>query len=148
DFGMDAPQTLDGYEAYLAEAGNSVDGAIVIAEASYFGDRFAWLYGRFGDGNKGIAAGKVVVGEDRGELRFFPMAVESSEMLEYLNGLYGRGLILEDIFSIDRAKFNTFGTDGLLASCATQTPAGFFGDEGDNYVPLRPLTKTSGDAPV
>src|SRR5690625_5963412 len=75
----------------------------------------------------------------------FPRADEYREMLEYLNGLYGRGLILEDIFSIDRAKFNTFGTDGLLASCATQTPAGFFGDEGDNYVPLRPLTKTSGD---
>lgn len=148
DFGMDVPQTLDEYEAYLEEAVNTVDGAIGIADASKFGDTLACLYGSFGVGNKGTAAGKVDLDEGSGELRYFPIADEYREMLEYLNGLYGRGLILEDIFSIDRAKFNTFGTDGLLASCATQTPAGFFGDEGDNYVPLRPLTKTSGDAPV
>src|SRR5699024_2630077 len=126
DFGMDVPKTLDEDEAYLEEAVNTVDGAIGIADASTFGDTLACVYGSFGVGNKGTAAGKVDLDEGSGEFRYFPIADEYREMLEYLNGLYGRGLILEDIFSIDRAKFNTFGTEGTLTSRATQNPTRFF----------------------
>ncbi|MGO1199805.1 MAG: extracellular solute-binding protein [Dermabacteraceae bacterium] len=147
-FGMDSPETLDEYEAYLEESVGSIDGAIGIADASKLNDFMPCLYGTFGVGNMGTAAGKIDLDPQSGKVRYFSVAEEYREYLEYLNRLYSKGLILKDIFASDRAKFNTYGTDGLLASCATQTPEGFFGKEGKNYVPLRPLVKNSEDEPV
>lgn len=147
-FGMDAPETLEEYEAYLEEAVGTIDGTIGLADAVNLNDALACLYGSFGVANKGTAAGQVDLDPDTGQVRYFPITDDYREMMEYLHGLYSKGLILDDIFASDRAKFNTYGTDGLLASCATQTPAGFFGEEGENYIPLRPLTRNAGDEPV
>src|SRR5699024_7315332 len=44
--------------------------------------------------------------------------------------------------------FTAAGTEGLLGSCAIQAPAGFFGDEGENYVALKPLVRDAGDEPA
>lgn len=146
--GMDAPETIDEFEAYLEEAVNNHDGAIGLADAAQFGEMWTTFYGTFGVGNHGSAAGLIDLDPDTGKVRYFPASDQFREMMEYLNRLYSKGLILQDIFSSDRAKFNTYGADGRLAACSTQTPAGFFGEVGENYVPLKPLVKNAGDEPV
>lgn len=146
--GMDAPETIDEFEAYLEEAVNKHDKAIGLADAASFGEMWSSFYGIFGVANHGDAAGLIDLDPSSGKVRYFPASDEYREMMEYLNRLYSKGLILQDIFSTDRAKFNTYGADGRLAACATQTPAGFFGEVGENYIPLKPLVKNAGDEPT
>src|SRR5690606_22722064 len=44
--------------------------------------------------------------------------------------------------------FTAAGTEGLLGSCAVQAPAGYFGEVGTKYVPLKPLVRSAGDEPA
>ncbi|MFX4272346.1 extracellular solute-binding protein [Propionibacteriaceae bacterium Y1685] len=149
-FGMDVPTTLDEYEAYLTsvvkENPAREGDAIGLADGAKFGDLYSTMLGTFGIGNKGTDVGSVDLDPDSGKVRFVPTADGYREMMTYLNKLYAQGLIMPDLFSTDAAKFNTLGGQGLLGSAATQTPSGFFGKEGENYVALAPLKKSS-DAP-
>ena len=133
-FGMTVPQTTEEFEAYLEESVNTIDGAIGLTDPVNLGETYPTLYGTFGVANQGTAAGQIDLDPDTGRVRYFPLSDGYREMMEYLHGLYSKGLIPADIFSSDRATFTAQGTDGLLAACATAAPAGYFGDEGENYV--------------
>lgn len=148
DFGMDVPATLDEFEAFLEEAVRSDPdgaGAIGHADSGSFSTTIPCLYGTFGVGNKGPDVGLVDLDPETEKVRYFPTADGYRELLTYLHRLFEKGLLMEDGFNTDLLKFKTLGTDGLLASCATQTPAGYFGKVGEEYVALAPLKKQSSD---
>ena len=146
--GMSAPETLDEYRAYLEEVKGSHEGAIPLGGQG-IGNIFACLYGTFGIANKGTDAGAAVdLDPETGAVRYYPASEGYREMLEFFHGLYADGLLQQDIFSTDFAAFTSSGTEGLIGSCAIQTPSGFFGAEGENYVPLTPLVREAGDEPA
>jgi putative aldouronate transport system substrate-binding protein len=152
-FGMDLPDSLDTYEAYLEEAvkngpeksGSGVgfvagDGINTLVEA---------LLGTFGIGNQGTDVGTIDEDPDaKGKVRFYPITDGYRDLLTYLNRLYSKGLIMKDIFSTDAQKVNALGSDGLVASTYTQTPAGFFGKEGEAYTALAPLKREGNEDPA
>lgn len=146
--GMSAPETLEEFRAYLEEVKRSHDGAIPLGGQG-IGGIFSSLYGTFGIANKGTDAGAAVdLDPDTGAVRYYPASEGYREMLEFLHGLYADGLLQQDIFATDFAAFTAAGTEGLLGSCAIQAPAGFFGEEGENYVALQPLVRSAGDEPA
>src|SRR5690606_29248093 len=146
--GMTAPETLEEYRAYLEEAKGAADGAIPLG-GSGIGGIFTCLYGTFGIANKGTDAGAAVdLDPETQKVRYFPTSDGYREMLEFLHGLYADGLIQQDIYSSDFAAFTAAGTEGLLGSCAVQAPAGYFGEVGTKYVPLKPLVRSAGDEPA
>ncbi|MDN5600549.1 MAG: hypothetical protein L0G52_08460 [Brachybacterium sp.] len=147
-FGMTVPETTEEFEAYLEESVNTIDGAIGLTDPVNLGETYPTLYGTFGVANQGTAAGQIDLDPDTGKVRYFPLSDGYREMMEYLHGLYSKGLIPADIFSSDRATFTAQGSDGLLAACATAAPAGYFGAEGENYVVVPPLVQNAGDTPV
>lgn len=151
-FGMDTPDSLDAYEAYLEEsvkngpkeagAGNGfvADGINTLIEA---------LLGTFEIGNQGTDVGTIDEDPDSpGTVRFYPVTDGYRDLLTYLNKLYSNGLIMKDIFSTDAQKVNALGSDGLVGSTYTQTPAGFFGKEGEAYTALAPLTREGNPDPA
>lgn len=146
--GMSAPETLEEYRAYLEEAKNAEDGAIPLG-GSGIGGIFSCLYGTFGIANQGTDAGAAVdLDPESQKVRYYPASDGYREMLEFLHGLYADGLIQQDIYSSDFAAFTAAGTEGLLGSCANQAPAGYFGEVGKSYVPLKPLVRSAGDEPA
>jgi putative aldouronate transport system substrate-binding protein len=146
-FGMSAPETLEEFQAYLDEAVGTVDGAIGLS-AQGIGSIMVCLYGAFGISNQGTDAGLVDLDPDSSAVRYFPATEGYRELLTYLNGLHGKGLLQPDVFSSDVAAFTANGTEGLLAACAVQAPAGYFGAEGENYIALKPLVKEAGADPA
>ena len=150
-FGMEVPETLDEYEAYLAEVvgsnptGNGKSNEIGIAAAG-IGNTFGCLSGTFGLCNRGSDSKTFdVQPDDETKIRFIPTTDGYRELITYLNRLYGKGLIQEDVFSTDAAKVNALGTQGLIGSVCTQTPQGFYNEEGKNYVAMKPLKKQASD---
>lgn len=153
-FGMAVPDSLDAYEAYLEESVNNGpkdagksgigfvagDGINTIVEA---------LLGTFGIGNQGTDVGTVDEDPDAtGTVRFYPVTDEYRDLLTYLNKLYSQGLIMKDIFSTDAQKVNALGSQGLIGSTYTQTPAGFFGQEGEAYTAVAPLSRGENPDPA
>lgn len=147
-FGMAVPQTTEEFEAYLEEAVNTVDGAIGLTDPVNLGETYPTLYGAFGVANQGTAAGQIDLDPDTGAIRYFPVSDGYRDMMEYLNRLYSKGLIPAEIFSSDRATFTAQGSQGIISACSTAAPAGYFGEEGENYVVVPPLTREAGETPV
>jgi len=145
-FGMAASETLEEYQAYLEEVAASIDGAIPLGGQS-MSAILTSLYGTFGLANHGNDAGLIDL-DEAGKVRYFPASEEYRDLLSFLAGLYSKGLLQQDIFATDAAAFSANGTEGLLGSCGVQTPSGYFGKEGDNYVALKPLVRSAGDEPA
>lgn len=149
-FGMELPETLDEYEEYLRQCvdgdprGDGAGTTMGIVGGG-INQTFSSFLGTFGIGLQGSSVGNIDVDPDTGELRYYPMAEGYRDLLEYLNRLYSQGLIQQDIFSTDDAKRNALGREGVVGSVANETPAGYFGAEGENYVALPPLKKSAGD---
>jgi putative aldouronate transport system substrate-binding protein len=147
EFGMDVPETLDEYRAFLKEAvsAKKKDGAAGLADGGSMGYVFPSLFGSFGVGNRGTGPGNIDVDPDSGDLRFFPISDGYRDLLSYLHDLHDDGSIPTDAFSFDLLKFNNLGAEGTFASVVTQAPEDYFGDVGDNYVALPPLKRAAGD---
>ncbi len=149
--GMSVPETLDEYEAYLQAvvdknpSGNGKSDEIGLA-GSGLGDIIGSLAGTFGICTAGSDQKTIDADPaDPTKVRFIPSSEGYRELLTYLNRLYSKGLIQEDIFATDASKVNALGTQGLVGAVVTQTPEGFFGAEGENYVAMKPLKKSAGD---
>lgn len=150
-FGMDVPTTLDEYEAYLEAvtsknpSGNGKSNEIGIG-VNGIGDTIGCLAGTFGICNRGSDNKTFDVDPaDESKIRFIPTSDGYRELLTYLNRLYGKGLIQEDVFATEAGKVNALGSEGLIGSTFTQTPQGFYGKEGENYVAFEPLKKEASD---
>ncbi|HIT75953.1 MAG TPA: ABC transporter substrate-binding protein, partial [Candidatus Avipropionibacterium avicola] len=84
--------------------------------------------------------------DESGALRFWPTSDQYRELMEFIQRLYGKGLIQQDIFTSDTGKFNNLGGQGILGAVGTQSPTAYFGAEyGDRYVSLPPLKKKAAD---
>src|SRR5690625_1318416 len=97
--GMDNQAATDGFYEYLKAAKElSVDGNDVIPFSSVSMDRLYHLIsGAFGVSNKGILHPLIDEDPETGDMRFYPIADEYKQMLEYMNKLYTEGLIEEKI---------------------------------------------------
>ena len=153
-FGMEVPTTLDEYEAYLEQCvngdplGDGTTGVVGYGSAG-IGGLIDSLSGTFCVHNQGTDVGYVDEDPDSpGTVRLWVMSEEYREMLTYLNRLYSKGLIIEDVFSIDGQKADALASDGKVGSAYNASPSGYFGKEGDNYVAIPPLVKSTGDAPA
>jgi putative aldouronate transport system substrate-binding protein len=152
-FGMDVPTTLDEYEDYLDQCVNGDplgDGkkSTVGYGSAGIGGLIDSLSGAFGLRNQGTDVGNVDEDPDNpGKVRFWVMAEGYRDLLRYLNKLYKKGLIIKDVFSVEGQKADSLASDGKVGSAFNQSPAGYFGKEGENYVPIPPLAKSSGDTP-
>ena len=151
NLGMDAPITLDEYEEYLdgcvhGDAGGA-GGSVIGLAASGIHGVIASLAGTFGICNHGTDLGDFDEDPDSpGQVRFWRISDAYREMLEYLHGLYSKGLIQQDIFSTDMQKVESLASEGLVASTWMIAPAAIVGEEGEAYAPLMPLKKDANAA--
>ncbi|HIT76264.1 MAG TPA: extracellular solute-binding protein [Candidatus Avipropionibacterium avicola] len=149
-FGMDVPETIDEFEAYLkavvTQDPNGNGKADEIGASSVgAGDALFYMFrGTFGIGNRGVAAGNLDA-DEQDQLRFWPASDGYRDFLEWMSHLYAEGLIQEDLFSNDDTKFRTRGAEGVFGAVAAQTPENYFGKEGENYVALPPLKRNASD---
>ncbi|HIT75954.1 MAG TPA: extracellular solute-binding protein [Candidatus Avipropionibacterium avicola] len=150
DFGMEAPETLEEFEAYLEEVKgrNPVSGstaAIPLTDNSECNLIYEMLWGTFGVANKGRRAGSIDT-DDNGAVRHWGASEGHREAMEFLSRLYDKGLIQADIFGQDSARFSSLGKDGVYGSVPGKSMVANFGKSvGENYVALPPLKKTSSD---
>src|SRR5690625_3928294 len=107
---------------------------------------YHWISGAFGVSNKGILQQLVDEDPDNGEMRFYPIADDYKQMLEYMNKLYTEGLIEENIYSIEVDQFIANGIEGKYAAMNFFNPIDYFGEEvGSQFVPGNALEGPNGD---
>ena len=149
-FGMDVPETIDEFEAYLKAVktqdpnGNGKADEIGASSVGSGDALFHMFRGTFGFANKGVHAGYLDTGDDDA-LRFWPKSEGYRDFLEWMHRLYDQGLIQQDLFENNDSKFRANGKQGILGAVAAQTPEAYFGPVGDKYVALPPLKKKAGD---
>ncbi|GAB2569342.1 extracellular solute-binding protein [Gracilibacillus alcaliphilus] len=146
--GMSNPETTDEFYEYLKAAKElSVDGNDVIPFSSVSMDRlYHWISGAFGLSNKGILHPLIDEDPETQEMRFYPIADEYREMLEYMNKLYTEGLIEQNIYSIEVDQFLANGMQGRYAAMNFFNPIDYFGEEvGGRYIPGNVLEGPHGD---
>src|SRR5690606_11232330 len=145
---MEPPTTLDEFEAYLEaikQADPAGGGKTIPFTTSTDVLWIDILRSTFGLGNRGNAAGRLDADES-GRVRFWPAIEQYRDLLVYVNRLYTKGLVQQDVFTTDAASFNNLGKQGLIGAAGMQTPtASFTRDPGDDYVALLPLKQTSSD---
>ena len=148
DLGLDAPETLDEFENYLEEVqkADPAGGGKTIPYTS--GSETLWidvLRSTFGIGNRGTAAGAIDADES-GAVRFWAASDDYRELMTYVRKLYSKKLVQQDVFSADSQSFNALGKEGVIGAAGLQAPiASFAKGEGQNYVALPPLKKSSSD---
>lgn len=148
EVGMDNPETTDEFYEYLKAAKElSVDGEDVIPFSSVSMDRLYHLIsGAFGVSNKGILHQMIDEDPETGEMRFYPIADEYKQLLEYMNKLYTEGLIEQNIYSIEVDQFLANGIEGKYAAMNFFNPIDYFGEEvGSRYIPGNALEGPNGD---
>jgi putative aldouronate transport system substrate-binding protein len=148
-FGMDEPETLEEFEAYLKEVKDTnptKDGNEAIPYATSNDALFVQLLNpAFGIANHGLSAGNIDLDDDN-KLRFWRTSDAYREQLTYIHGLYDQGLIQKDIFAVEEGKFASLGSTGVYGAVGSQAPSQDFGkDVGENYVALKPLKKKDRD---
>ncbi len=148
EVGMDNPETTEEFYAYLKAAKElSVKGKDVIPFSSVSMDRLYHLIsGAFGVSNKGIMHRLIDEDPETGEMRFYRIADEYKQMLEYMNKLYTEGLIEQNIYSIEVDQFLANGMEGRYAAMNFFNPIDYFGEEvGSRYIPGNALEGPNGD---
>ncbi|PAV31240.1 ABC transporter substrate-binding protein [Virgibacillus profundi] len=147
---MDNPETMEEYYQFLkAVKETDLNGNGEADEIPFGGTSMArltnWLKGSFGLQNKGMKHGYVDMDPNEEQLRFFPIADEYREMLEYINKLYSEGLIEENIYSIDTTQYLANASEGVYASTDYYSPDMLFGEEvGNKYIPANALEGPDG----
>lgn len=150
--GMDNPETTEEFYQYLtAVKETDLNGNGEQDEIPFGADSMnrlkQWLYGAFGLQNMGMKHGFVDLdpagsGE---ELRFFPIADEYRQLLEYMNKLYSEGLIEENIYSIEPTQFFANGAEGLYGSTDYYSPDMTFSEEeGSKFIGANALEGPNG----
>lgn len=148
ELGMENPQTTDEFYEYLkASKELSVDGHDVIPFSSVsMGRLYHLINGAFGIQNRGLMHGLIDEDPQDGGLRFFPVADEYKQMLEYMHKLFDEELIEQNIYSIQVDQFLANGQEGKYAAMNFFNPIDYFGEEiGGKYIPGNALEGPNGD---
>lgn len=149
-FGMDIPTTLEEFDEYLraAKTDNPTDGngdVVPFIDGANGGRLVEIFGGTFEVHNRGRDPGHIDANES-GDVRFYPEADGYREMMMYLHSLFAEGLVPADIFTIDGGAESDLGRQGLVAATVSMSPTEYYGDVGENYVPVPPLKRESGDS--
>lgn len=147
---MDIPETTDDLYDYLkAIKETDLNGNGKNDEIPYGAYRLIrlreWLAGSFGIGNRGMHNKNIDIDPESNELRFYPTADGTKELLEYLNKLYNEELIANNIYTIEQDQHFATGSEGLYGSTVEQHPQSTFGDEGGDFVGIAPFKGPHGD---
>lgn len=100
---MDMPETTEEFYEFLSQVKDETD--TVPFGGPYISTLVNYLRGSFGLANRGGSNNFIDENLETGDVRFFPIADEYKEMLEYLHKLYDEELIAQNIFSIDHQQF-------------------------------------------
>src|SRR5699024_4676982 len=118
--GLDMPQTIDDYYDYLKAVKNESPSNGEVDEIPFGGPSVDQLYnyflGSFGLSNKGSSAGLIDLEPGTDTYRFYPVANEYKELLEYMNKLYSEELIERNIFSIEHDQYLANLSEGKYGS--------------------------------
>lgn len=150
--GMENPETTEELYEYLKAVketdlnGNGKNDEIPLGSVS-MNRIIHWIGGAFGIGNKGNILNQVLDMDPKTEeLRFYPIADQYKEMMQYLNKLYSEGLIEENIYTIEVDQYLANGSKGLYGATQFFNPIELFGKEvGENYVGGKALKGPNGD---
>jgi len=148
ELGMDMPETTDEYYEFL-KAVKEEDPAN--NDGVPFGGPdieqiYSYLRGSFGLANKGTGGGLIDLDPDTGDYRFYPIADEYKDLMEYMHKLYEEGLIEKNIFSIEHTQYLANATDGKYGSVVWYSPRMIMGEEhGNEYVGMPALEGPYGD---
>lgn len=146
--GMDMPETTDEYYEYLKAVKEEDPGD---NDGVPFGgpnteSLFAYLKGSFGLSNKGSSGGLIDLDPETDDYRFYPIADEYKELLEFMHKLYDEGLIEKNVFSIDHHQYLANSSDGKYGSIVWYSPTQTMGEEvGSQYVGMPALEGPYGD---
>lgn len=147
---MDMPETTETFYQYLkAVKEGDPNGNGENDEVPFGGINIDvlinWLKGSFGLANKGPENKYIDIDPESKDMRFFPIAEENKEMLQYIHKLYDEKLIEQNIFSIEGMQFKANGTDGLYGSTVYYDPEIIFGEGGKDFVGGLALEGPNGD---
>ena len=115
--GKTVPTTLDDFEAVLTafkELDYNENGKMdeVALTCSSYESLEPVFYGSFGLGNRGGQHTYVDVDPDTNELRFIQSSDEYKQLLQFMKGLYDKGLLDQEIFTMDMPKLIAKGEEG------------------------------------
>lgn len=138
--GMDNPETTDELYDFLKAVketdlnGNGKNDEVPLSSVSM--ERILhWISGAFGIQNKGQLHTLIDTDLETDELRFYPIADEYKEMLEYMNKLYTEGLIEQNIYSIEVDQYLANAAEELYGATQFYNPIELFGEDiGKDYV--------------
>src|SRR5699024_9361302 len=99
----------------------------------------------FGLANKGSSTGYIDLHPETDKLRFYPIADEYRDLLEYMHKLYSEELIEQNIFSIEMTQFLENLGEGNYATTIWYGPEDSVGNHGKDYVGLPALEGPKGD---
>lgn len=130
---MDMPETTEEYYDFLTAVKNDLN------ETPFGGPHIVtlvdYLQGSFGLSNRGGSNRFIDEDLETGEVRFYPVAEEYKEMLEYLHKLYDEKLIAQNIFSIDHQQFIANLSENLYGSVVWYAPEEVASKEtGKDYI--------------
>lgn len=148
--GLDMPETTEEFYQYLkAVKEGDPNGNGKADEIPYgapgMGTLVQYLQGSFGLANKGTANKNIDLDPETGELRFFHIADEYRELLEYLNKLYREGLIEQSIYTITGEQYHANGAETKYGSTVWYNPIDIFGEQASVYTGMPALEGPKGD---
>ncbi|NGP43839.1 extracellular solute-binding protein [Bacillaceae bacterium SIJ1] len=148
--GMDMPETTEAFYEYLqaVKEQNPSQGGVeeVPFGAPSIGHLYEHLRGAFGVANKGTESGYIDLDPNTNDYRFYPVADNYKELLQYLNTLYTEGLIEKNIFTIEHEQYLANSAAGRYGSTVWYSPTQVMGEDiGGQYTGVPALEGPYGD---
>jgi putative aldouronate transport system substrate-binding protein len=149
--GMDNPVTLDELYEFLTAVketdlnGNGENDEIPFGTETMW-RLVEWVKGAYGLGNRGSNIHQYLdIDPDDESLRFYPIADEYRQAMEYIHKLYSEELIEQNIYTIDSATYLANASEGLYGVTEYYSPDMLFGEEiGNKYIPGNALQGPDG----
>src|SRR5690625_1501949 len=149
---MDNPETTEEFYEYLKAVketdlnGSGENDEIPLSSVAEMERIIHWISGAFGVQNKGQLHTLIDEDPDSGDIRFYPIADEYKDMLEYLNRLYEDGLIEENIYSLEVDQHLANAADNLYGAVQFYNPIELYGEEiGSQLIPGTALEVPNGN---
>ncbi|MEF3310157.1 extracellular solute-binding protein [Paenibacillus sp. GYB004] len=145
---MKEPQTIDDLYAYLkAVKTTDLNGNGQADEIPYSGTGInplmEQIMGAWGVGTRGLGHKHVDIDPKTNDLRFFRTTDNFKELLQFMNKLYGEGLLDKDVFTQTGNQLYAKGGKGVLGATINPNPKTQFNGEG--YFGLGALKGPHGD---
>ncbi|MFD1385761.1 extracellular solute-binding protein [Oceanobacillus oncorhynchi subsp. oncorhynchi] len=148
---MDNPETTEEFYEYLKAVketdlnGNGKNDEIPLSSVAEMSRIIHWISGAFGVQNRGQLHTLIDSDPDSEDIRFYPIADQYKEMLEYLNMLYEEGLIEQNIYSLEVDQHLASAADDLYGAVQFYNPMELYGKEvGEQFIPGNALEGPDG----